>query len=77
VFRRRSFLTGQQPRPGAGDDVVWLWTDGAPMTPDHWNSGSLTFAMCAQRANQRVVEHILGLPGEPHLIDEFGPDKIL
>ena len=45
VFRRRSFLTGQQPRAGAGDDVVWLWTDGTPMTPDHWNSGSLAFAM--------------------------------
>ena len=45
VFRRRSFLTGQQLRPGAGDDVVWLWTDGTPMTPDHWNSGSLSFAM--------------------------------
>ena len=38
-------MTGQQPRPGAGDDVVWLWTDGMPMTPDHWNSGSLAFAM--------------------------------
>ena len=45
VFRRRSFLTGQQPRPGAGEDVVWLWTDGTPMTPDQWNSGSLAFAM--------------------------------
>ena len=45
VFRRRSFLTGQPPRPGAGNDVVWLWTDGTPMTPDHWNSGSLAFAM--------------------------------
>jgi isoamylase len=32
VFRRRSFLTGQEPRPGSGDDVVWLWTDGTPMT---------------------------------------------
>jgi glycogen operon protein len=45
VFRRGSFLTGQQPRPGAGEDVVWLWTDGTPMAPDHWNSGSLAFAM--------------------------------
>jgi isoamylase len=45
VFRRGSFLTGEQPRPGAGDDVVWLWTDGTPMTPDRWNSGSLSFAM--------------------------------
>jgi isoamylase len=45
VFRRRSFLTGQQPRPGVGDDVAWLWTDGTPMTPDHWNSGSLAFAL--------------------------------
>jgi isoamylase len=45
VFRRRSFLTGQQPRPGAGEDVVWLWTDGTPMTPDHWNSGSLALAL--------------------------------
>ena len=45
VFRRRSFFTGQQPRPGAVADVVWLWTDGTPMTPDHWNSGSLAFAM--------------------------------
>jgi len=45
VFRRRSFLTGRQPRPGAGDDVVWLWTDGTPMTADDWNSGSLAFAM--------------------------------
>lgn len=45
VFRRRSFLTGQQPRPGAGEDVIWLWTDGTSMTPDHWNSGSLTLAM--------------------------------
>ena len=38
-------MTGQQPRPGAGEDVVWLWTDGTPMTPDQWNSGSLAFAM--------------------------------
>ncbi len=45
VFRRRSFLIGQQPRAGCGDDVVWVWTDGTPMTPDHWNSGSLAFAM--------------------------------
>ena len=45
VFRRRSFLTGQQPRTGSGDDVVWLWTDGTPMTSDRWNSGSLAFAM--------------------------------
>jgi isoamylase len=45
MFRRRSFLTGQQPRPGSGDDVVWLWTDGTPMTADRWNSGSLAFAM--------------------------------
>ena len=45
VFRRRSFLTGQQPRPGAGEDVVWLWTDGTPMTLQDWNSGSLAFAM--------------------------------
>jgi isoamylase len=45
VFRRRSFLTGQEPRPGSGDDVVWLWTDGTPMTADGWNSGSLAFAV--------------------------------
>jgi len=45
VFRRGSFLTGQQPRHGSGEDVVWLWTDGTPMTPDRWNSGSLAFAM--------------------------------
>ena len=45
VFRRRSFLTGQQPRPGSGDDVVWLWTDGTPMTSDRWSSGSLAYAM--------------------------------
>ena len=45
VFRRGSFLTGQEPRPGSGVDVAWLWTDGTPMTPDHWNSGSLAFAM--------------------------------
>jgi pullulanase/glycogen debranching enzyme len=45
VFRLRSFLTGQQPRPGASDDVVRLWTDGTPMTPDQWNCGSLSFAM--------------------------------
>ncbi len=45
VFRRRGFLTGQQPRPGTGQDVVWLWTDGTPMTEDDWNSGSLAFAM--------------------------------
>ena len=45
VFRRRSFLTGQQPRPGAGDDVVWLSTDGTPMTQDKWNSGSLAVAV--------------------------------
>ena len=45
VFRRRTFLTGQPPRPGAGEDVVWLWTDGTPMTPDRWNAGSLAFAM--------------------------------
>lgn len=45
VFRRRSFLTGQQPRPGAGDDVVWFCTDGTPMTQDKWNSGSLALAV--------------------------------
>jgi isoamylase len=45
VFRRRSFLTGEQPRPGAGEDVVWLRTDGNPMTPQDWNSWSLAFAM--------------------------------
>ncbi|MBV8350081.1 MAG: glycogen debranching protein GlgX [Mycolicibacterium sp.] len=45
VFRRRSFLTGQQPRTGSGEDVAWLWTDGTPMTSDRWNSGSLAFAM--------------------------------
>ncbi len=45
VFRRGSFLTGQQPRTGRGDDVVWLWTDGTPMTSNRWNSGSLAFAM--------------------------------
>ena len=45
VFRRRGFLTGQQPRTGSGEDVVWLWTDGTPMTSDRWNSGSLAFAM--------------------------------
>jgi isoamylase len=45
VFRRSSFLTGQEPRTGSGEDVVWLWTDGIPMTSDRWNSGSLAFAM--------------------------------
>ncbi len=45
VFRRGSFLTGQEPRPGSGEDVAWLWIDGTPMTPDRWNSGSLAFAM--------------------------------
>jgi glycogen operon protein len=45
VFRRRSFLTGQEPRPGSGEDVVWLWTDGSPMTSDRWNSGSLAVGM--------------------------------
>jgi isoamylase len=45
VFRHGSFLTGQQPRPGSGVDVAWLWTDGTPMTVDHWNSPSLAFAM--------------------------------
>jgi isoamylase len=45
VFRRGSFLTGQEPRPGSGEDVARLWTDGTPMTPNRWNSGSLTFAM--------------------------------
>jgi isoamylase len=45
VFRRCSFLTGQPPRPGSCEDVAWLWTDGTPMTPDRWNSGSLAFGM--------------------------------
>ncbi len=45
VFRRGSFLTGQEPRPGSGEDVAWLWPDGTPMTPDRWNSASLAFAM--------------------------------
>jgi isoamylase len=45
VFRRGSFLTGQEPRPGSGEDVAWLWTDGTAMTPDRWSSGSLAFAM--------------------------------
>ncbi|MGO9151605.1 MAG: glycogen debranching enzyme, partial [Mycobacterium sp.] len=45
VFRRGSFLTGQEPRPGSGVDVAWLWTDGTPMTSDRWNSGSLAFAV--------------------------------
>jgi isoamylase len=45
AFRRRSFLTGQEPRPGSGGDVIWLWSDGTPMTPARWNSGSLAFAM--------------------------------
>ena len=45
VFRRGSFLTGQEPRPGSGEDVAWLWTDGTPMTSDRWNSGSLAFAV--------------------------------
>ena len=41
VFRRRTFLLGQPPRPGTSDDVDWLWADGTPMTPDRWNSGAL------------------------------------
>ncbi|MDI3313449.1 MAG: glycogen debranching protein GlgX [Mycobacterium sp.] len=45
VFRRGSFLTGQQPRPSSSVDVAWLWTDGTPMTLDRWNSGSLAFAV--------------------------------
>jgi glycogen operon protein len=45
VFRRRSFLTGGHPRPDRGPDVVWLGTDGTPMTPDNWSSGSLAFAV--------------------------------
>ena len=49
VFRRRSFFTGQQPRPGAGEDMSWLWTDGTPMTPDHWSSGSFGICHVAQR----------------------------
>ena len=45
VFRRRSFLTGQQPRSDTGEDVAWLWTNGTPMTQDTWNTGSLAFAV--------------------------------
>jgi isoamylase len=45
VFRRGGFLTGQEPRPGSGPDVAWLWTDGTAMTPDRWNAGSLAFAL--------------------------------
>jgi isoamylase len=45
VFQRGNFLTGQEPRPGSGVDVAWLWTDGTPMTSDRWNSGLLAFGM--------------------------------
>jgi isoamylase len=39
VVRRGSFSAGQESRPGAGVEVVWLWTDGTPMIPDRWNCG--------------------------------------
>ncbi|GAC1363411.1 MAG: glycogen debranching protein GlgX [Actinomycetota bacterium] len=45
IFRRHSFFRGQPPRPGTGDDVAWLWLDGNPMTPEHWNSGSLAMGV--------------------------------
>ena len=45
VFRRRSFLLGQPPRPGTGNDVDWLWVDGTPMTAEHWNSGTFAIGM--------------------------------
>jgi glycogen operon protein len=41
VFRRTSFLTGQAPRPGVGEDVVWLGPDGRPMAGGEWGAGVL------------------------------------
>ena len=37
----------------------------------------LELRFVGHRANQRMVEHILGLPGEPDLIDEFGRDQVV
>ncbi len=45
VFRRREFLTGEVPEPGALPDVVWFKPDGRQMAPRDWETQGHAVAM--------------------------------
>ena len=49
--------------------------DGQP--PVQLGAIGFQLLLVGHRANQRMVEHILGLSGELDLVDEFGRHKIL
>ena len=44
--------------------------------PMQFGAIGLELSLVGHRANQRVVEHILGLAGEPDLIDELGRHQV-
>jgi isoamylase len=44
-LRRRSYFTGQEPRPGVGPDVVWLGHNGQSLDDAGWNSGLAALGM--------------------------------
>ncbi len=50
--------------------------DRGRQPPVHLGSIGLELCLVGHRANQRVVEHILGLSGEPDLINELGRQQI-
>ena len=68
---RRFEVFGDQGGVFADRIVVALF-DGGGEPPVQLGAIRLELRFVGDRANQRMVEHILGLAGELHLIDELG-----
>ena len=58
---------------GRGRVTLLRWRRRAPV---QLGAIRLELSLVGDRANQRMVEHILGLSGEPDLIDELGRHQV-
>ena len=68
---RRSGRHSRPPRPGHAASIA------AASAPVQLSAIGLELSLVGDRANQRVVEHILGLPGKLDLIDELGRHQVV
>ena len=72
---RRFEMLGDQGGVFADRVVVALF-DGGGEPPVHLGAIRLELSLVGDRANQRVVKHILGLADEFDLIDELGRHQV-
>ena len=68
---RRSGRHSRRPSPGSRCSIA------AATPPVQLGAIGLELRLVGHRTNQRMVEHILGLAGEPDLIDELGRHQVV